>query len=285
MKAIINVEGLTHIYDEGTPFARTALDDISFSVYPGEFMGIIGHTGSGKSTLMQHLNALLKPNKGRVLLDGTDIHGDKKLLKSVRQRVGLLFQYPEHQLFEVNIYKDVAFGPSNMGLSPEDVDTRVKEALNLVGIGEDMYQKSPFELSGGQKRRVAIAGVIAMKPDVLILDEPTAGLDPAGREAILSRIAAMHKAMGNAVILVSHNMEDVSRLADRIMVIAGGKIILTGTPGEVFSEPKKLTEVGLAAPAIANLMENLRNEGLDIPKGIFTVDKAAEVLDRIFGNK
>ena len=285
MKAIINVEGLTHIYDEGTPFARTALDDISFSVYPGEFMGIIGHTGSGKSTLMQHLNALLKPNKGRVLLNGTDIHGDKKLLKSVRQRVGLLFQYPEHQLFEVNIYKDVAFGPSNMGLSPEDVDTRVKEALNLVGIGEDMYQKSPFELSGGQKRRVAIAGVIAMKPDVLILDEPTAGLDPAGREAILSRIAAMHKAMGNAVILVSHNMEDVSRLADRIMVIAGGKIILTGTPGEVFSEPKKLTEVGLAAPAIANLMENLRNEGLDIPKGIFTVDKAAEVLDRIFGNK
>jgi energy-coupling factor transport system ATP-binding protein len=188
-------------------------------------------------------------------------------------------------LFEVSIYKDVAFGPNNMGLSQEAVDARVREALNLVGIGEDMYQKSPFELSGGQKRRAAIAGVIAMKPDVLILDEPTAGLDPAGREAILSQIAAMHKAVGNAVILVSHNMEDVSRLADRIMVIAGGKIILTGTPGEVFSEPKRLTEVGLAAPAIANLMDNLRNEGLDIPKGIFTVDKAAEVLDRIYRNK
>jgi len=281
MTPLIEIDNLSHVYDTGTPFARTALDNVNCSIAKGEFIGVIGHTGSGKSTLIQHLNALLKPTSGRVLLDGVDIHGDKNQLKSTRQRVGLVFQYPEHQLFEVTIYKDVAFGPTNMGLSPGEVDTRVREALTLVGLSEELYEKSPFELSGGQKRRAAIAGVLAMKPDVLILDEPTAGLDPGGRDAILSQIAAMHDIVGNTVILVSHNMEDVSRLADRIIVMAGGKIILSGTPADVFAEPDKLTAVGLAAPPIAVLMDRLRKEGLDIPPGIFTVEAAADSLKNL----
>ncbi|MCL2421023.1 MAG: energy-coupling factor transporter ATPase [Defluviitaleaceae bacterium] len=278
---IIEIENLSHIYDPGTPFARAALDEINISIDAGEFIGIIGHTGSGKSTLIQHLNALLKPTSGRVLLDGMDIHGDKRQLKSIRQRVGLVFQYPEHQLFEVDIYKDVAFGPTNMGLPPEEVDARVREALELVGIPAELYEKSPFELSGGQKRRVAIAGVLAMKPDVLILDEPTAGLDPAGRDAILGQIAAMHKIVGNTVILISHNMEDVSRLADRIIVMSGGKVILSGPPADVFAEPEQLAAVGLAAPPVAVLMDRLRKEGLDIPRGIFTVEAAAAVIGAV----
>lgn len=276
--AIIEVENLCHVYEPGTPFARTALDNISFKAEAGEFIGIIGHTGSGKSTLIQHLNALLKPTGGRVLLDGVDIHGDKSRLKSVRQRVGLVFQYPEHQLFEMNIYKDVAFGPLNMGLQPEEVDARVREALLMVGIPEELYNKSPFELSGGQKRRAAIAGVLAMRPDVLILDEPTAGLDPAGRDAILRQLASMHKAAGNTVLLVSHNMEDVSKLADRIMVMAGGKIILTGTPKEVFTRTDLLEQVGLDAPPISILMDKLQKLGFDIPPGIFTTQAAADIL-------
>lgn len=278
---IIEIENLSHIYDPGTPFARAALDEINISIDAGEFIGIIGHTGSGKSTLIQHLNALLKPTSGRVLLDGMDIHGDKRQLKSIRQRVGLVFQYPEHQLFEVDIYKDVAFGPTNMGLPPEEVDARVREALELVGIPAELYEKSPFELSGGQKRRVAIAGVLAMKPDVLILDEPTAGLDPAGRDAILGQIAAMHKIVGNTVILISHNMEDVSRLADRIIVMSGGKVILSGPPADVFAEPEQLAAVGLAAPPVAVLMDRLRKKGLDIPRGIFTVEAAAAVIGAV----
>ena len=277
-KIQIETRNLCHIYDPGTPFARIALDDINISVSQGEFIGIIGHTGSGKSTLIQHLNGLLKPAKGHVLLDGTDIHSDKSKLKSVRQRVGLVFQYPEHQLFEADIYKDVAFGPANMGLNRQEVDLRVQEALHLVGIPEELHNKSPFELSGGQKRRAAIAGVLAMKPDVLILDEPTAGLDPAGRDAILSQISTMHKIVGNTVILVSHNMEDVSKLSDRILVMAEGRIILTGTPKEVFAEPDKLTAVGLMAPPISVLMGLLRNEGIPVPDGIFTVETAADAL-------
>jgi len=278
MTPIIKIENLSHVYDADTPFARNALDNVNFSIIKGEFIGIIGHTGSGKSTLIQHLNALLKPTSGRVLLDGVDVHGDKSQLKSTRQRVGLVFQYPEHQLFEVNIYKDVAFGPTNMGLSPEEIDARVREALTLVGLPEELYEKSPFELSGGQKRRAAIAGVLAMKPDVLILDEPTAGLDPGGRDAILSQIAAMHDIVGNTVILVSHNMEDVSRLADRIIVMAEGKIFSSGRPADIFAKPDKLTAVGLAAPPIAVLMDRLRKQGLDIPPGIFTVEAAAHSL-------
>ena len=278
MKPIMETEHLSHIYDQGTTFARAALDDINLSFGKGEFVGIIGHTGSGKSTLIQHMNALLKPSSGRVLLDGEDIHSDKSKLKTVRQRVGLVFQYPEHQLFEATIYKDVAFGPTAMGLPAGEVDKRVRASLRLVGLPEDVYEKSPFELSGGQKRRAAIAGVLAMKPDVLILDEPTAGLDPAGRDAILNQVKAMHEVVGNTVILVSHNMEDVSRLADRIIVMAEGRVILSGSPADVFSKPEKLTEVGLAAPPIASLMERLRKRGIAIPDGIFTTGKAAEAL-------
>ena len=283
MRNIVEIENLCHTYDLGTPFARNALEDLNLSIAPGEFIGIIGHTGSGKSTLIQHLNALLRPTSGRVLLDGEDIHSNKSRLKAIRQRVGLVFQYPEHQLFEVSIYKDVAFGPGNMGLSAKEVDQRVREALQLVGISEDLYEKSPFELSGGQKRRAAIAGVLAMKPEVLILDEPTAGLDPAGRDAILNQVAAMHKTIGNTVILVSHNMEDVARLVDRIAVMAGGRIILNGPPSEVFSQPQKLEAVGLAAPPIATLMDQLRKEGYNIPQGIFTIEEAAEALGKTLG--
>ena len=275
---MLEIKNLSHIYNPGTPFSRAALDGVSLSVKKGEFICIIGHTGSGKSTLIQHLNALLKPTSGSVLLDGEDIFADKSKLKSVRQRVGLVFQYPEHQLFEETIYKDVAFGPNNLGLAEEEVDARVREALHLVGLPEEVYEKSPFELSGGQKRRAAIAGVLAMKPDVLILDEPTAGLDPAGRNAVLSQIAEMHKTVGNTVILISHNMEDVSRLADRIIVMAKGKIFLTGTPEEIFSEPEKLRKVGLAAPSISILMDRLKKEGIDVPSGIFTIEAATNVL-------
>lgn len=275
---MLEIKNLSHIYNPGTPFSRAALDDVSFSIKKGEFICIIGHTGSGKSTLIQHLNALLKPTSGSILLDGEDIFADKSKLKTIRQRVGLVFQYPEHQLFEETIYKDVAFGPGNLGLSAEEVDARVIEALQLVGMPKETYTKSPFELSGGQKRRAAIAGVLAMKPDVLILDEPTAGLDPAGRDAILSQIAKMHKTVGNTVILISHNMEDVSRLADRIIVMAEGKIFLSGTPSEVFSNPKKLEEVRLAAPPISVLMDQLKKEGLNLPGGIFTVEAAAKAL-------
>jgi len=275
---IIQIKDLSHIYSPNTAFSRTALDKVNFSVYSGEFIGIIGHTGSGKSTLIQHLNALLKPTTGEILLNGANIHSDKSKLKSIRQKVGLVFQYPEHQLFEVSVYKDVAFGPTNMGLSAEEIDNRVKEALNLVGITADLYEKSPFELSGGQKRRVAIAGVLAMHPDILILDEPTAGLDPAGKNAILEQISKMHNAINNTVILVSHNMDDVSRLSDRIIVMDGGKIMLTGTPQEVFSNPEQLEEVGLAAPPIAVLMDRLRKSGIDVPQGVFTVERAVGVL-------
>jgi len=278
---MLEIQNLSHIYNPGTPFERVALDNINLSIRRGEFIGVIGHTGSGKSTLIQHLNAMLKPTSGQILLDGEDIFADKKKLKSVRQRVGLVFQYPEHQLFEENIFKDVAFGPTNMGLSPDEIDSRVREALHLVGISEDMYEKSPFELSGGQKRRAAIAGVLAMKPEVLVLDEPIAGLDPAGRDAILGQISDMHEIVGNTVILVSHNMEDVSRLADRIVVMAHGRMILCGTPAEVFAEPDKLREVGLAPPPIAALMDRLRQEGVfpgNIPQGIFTIEDAADFL-------
>ena len=283
---MLKIQNLCHTYDPGTPFAREALTDINFEIAKGEFIGIIGHTGSGKSTLIQHLNALLTPTSGKVFLNGVDIHGDKKILKSIRQKVGLVFQYPEHQLFEMDIYKDVAFGPTNMGLLPDEIDKRVRSSLQLVGIAEDTYNKSPFELSGGQKRRVAIAGVLAMQPDVLILDEPTAGLDPAGRDAILSQISDMHKKVGNTVILVSHNMEDISKLSDRIIVMAGGKIILSGTPKEIFTQPQKLEEVGLAAPPIAVIMDKLcKSSSLNIPSGIFAVDVAADILAKELLNR
>ena len=247
----IKINHLTQIYGQGTAFEKKALDDINLEIQDGEFIGLIGHTGSGKSTLIQHLNALLVPTSGEVLLNGENIYADKSKLKSIRQRVGLVFQYPEHQLFEMTVYKDVAYGPGNLGLSQEEIDKRVRSAFETVGLGEDIYDKSPFELSGGQKRRAAIAGVLAMEPEVLILDEPTAGLDPKGRDEILDAVKKMHDMRKITVILVSHSMEDVAKLVDRIIVLSKGKTAIVGTPKEVFSQREKLESIGLAAPQIS----------------------------------
>ncbi|MCD8037345.1 MAG: energy-coupling factor transporter ATPase [Clostridiales bacterium] len=274
----IKINHLTHIYGENTTFEKKALDDINLEINDGEFIGLIGHTGSGKSTLTQHLNALLVPTSGEVLLNGENIYADKSKLKSIRQRVGLVFQYPEHQLFEMTLYKDVAYGPGNLGLSEEEIDKRVRSAFETVGLGEDMFDKSPFEVSGGQKRRAAIAGVLAMEPEVLILDEPTAGLDPKGRDEILEAIKIMHDKRKITVILVSHSMEDVAKLVDRIVVLSKGKIALTGTPREVFAQVDKLESIGLAAPQISYVFSGLREKGYDLPGDIYTVDEATEAL-------
>ncbi len=274
----IKINHLTHIYGEGTAFEKKALDDINFEILDGEFIGLIGHTGSGKSTLIQHLNALLIPTSGEVLLNGENIYSDKSKLKSIRQRVGLVFQYPEHQLFEMTVYKDVAYGPGNLGLSPEEIDKRVRSAFETVGLSEDVYDKSPFELSGGQKRRAAIAGVLAMEPEVLILDEPTAGLDPKGRDEILDAVKKMHEMRKITVILVSHSMEDVAKLVDRIIVLSKGKTAIIGTPREVFSQRKKLESIGLAAPQISYVFSELNKKGYDVPADIYTVNEASEVL-------
>lgn len=274
----IKINHLTHIYGEGTAFEKKALDDINLEINDGEFIGLIGHTGSGKSTLIQHLNALLVPTSGEVLLNGENIYADKSKLKSIRQRVGLVFQYPEHQLFEMTVYKDVAYGPGNLGLSQDEIDKRVRSAFETVGLGEDIYDKSPFELSGGQKRRAAIAGVLAMEPEVLILDEPTAGLDPRGRDEILDAVKKMHDMRKITVILVSHSMEDVAKLVDRIVVLSKGKIAITGTPREVFSQREKLESIGLAAPQINYVFSELKKRGYDVPTDIYTVAEAAEEL-------
>lgn len=274
----IKINHLTHIYGEGTAFEKKALDDINLEINDGEFIGLIGHTGSGKSTLIQHLNALLVPTSGEVLLNGENIYADKSKLKSIRQRVGLVFQYPEHQLFEMTVYKDVAYGPGNLGLSQEEIDKRVRSAFETVGLGEDVYDKSPFELSGGQKRRAAIAGVLAMEPEVLILDEPTAGLDPRGRDEILDAVKKMHDMRKITVILVSHSMEDVAKLVDRIVVLSKGKIAITGTLREVFSQREKLESIGLAAPQINYVFSELKKRGYDVPTDIYTVAEAAEEL-------
>lgn len=276
--------GLGHTYNPGTPFAREAIRDVSLRIETGEFAGIIGHTGSGKSTLIQHFNALLKPTSGRILLHGEDIHsGDKQELRKVRQQVGLVFQYPEHQLFEVNIRKDVAFGPENMGLPAEDIRARVDKALRLVGIGEEHFEKSPFDLSGGQKRRVAIAGVLAMQPSILILDEPTAGLDPRARHEILSTISNMHRELGITVVLVSHSMEDIARYVSKVVVMHGGSIFRQGPPGEIFADADALEKIGLNAPATCVLFQKLRNRGLDLPQTPFTPEDAADILGRFLG--
>ena len=274
----IKINHLTHIYGENSAFEKKALDDINLEIQDGEFIGLIGHTGSGKSTLIQHLNALLVPTNGEVLLNGENIYADKSKLKSIRQRVGLVFQYPEHQLFEMTVYKDVAYGPGNLGLPQEEIDRRVRAAFETVGLGEDIYDKSPFELSGGQKRRAAIAGVLAMEPEVLILDEPTAGLDPRGRDEILEAIKIMHEKRKITVILVSHSMEDVARLVDRIIVLSGGKVVLTGNQKEVFAQVDKLESIGLAAPQITYVFKELREKGYDVPGDIYTVAEAADVL-------
>lgn len=284
MKPILEIKNLSYTYSAGTPFEHKALEDVSFAVYPGEFVGIIGHTGSGKSTLMQQLNGLLKPASGQVLLDGEDIWQDKQFTRQARFRVGLVFQYPEYQLFEETVYQDIAFGPRNMGLSQEEVDRRVREAAGFVGLTEKQLEVSPFDLSGGQKRRVAIAGVIAMEPQVLILDEPTAGLDPVGRAEILGNIEAYRKGKNATIMMVSHSMEDVARLTDRLLVLNGSHLVMDATPGEVFTHPEELVAMGLNIPQVTQVFLSLRKLGLEV-KNVYTIDQAVAELKRIRGGK
>ena len=274
----IKVSGLRHVYSAGTPFEKVAIDDINIEIPHGQFVGLIGHTGSGKSTFIQHLNALLKPTSGTVTVDGEDINADKISAKNVRHKVGLVFQYPEYQLFEETVYADIAFGPKNMGLSATEIDERVREAAHFVGVTDEQFEKSPLELSGGQKRRVAIAGVIAMRPGVLILDEPTAGLDPAGCEQILRNICDYHTQTGSTVIIVSHSMDDVARLADRLVVFNHGAIRFDGTPEEVFSQPEELRSIGLAVPAATELAMELKKRGLMLPNSIYTNEQLEKAL-------
>ena len=278
MEAILQVENLTHTYSAGTPFQRSAVEGMSLHVGTGEFLGIIGQTGSGKSSLIQQLNGLLKPTSGRILLEGKDIWADPKSIRSVRFRVGLVFQYPEYQLFEETVYKDIAFGPKNMGLTGEDIDRRVREAAAFVGLDAELLDKSPFELSGGQKRRVAIAGVIAMEPKVLVLDEPTAGLDPQGRDAILAQIQAYHRAKGAAVVLVSHSMEEIARNVERIAVLSDGRVLMQGTPEQVFARAHELEQVGLDVPQVTKVAAALRARGLDIDPAVYTVEALEQRL-------
>ena len=282
MAPILEVKNLEHIYSAGTPFEHVALKDVSFSVERGEFIGIIGHTGSGKSTLMQHLNGLLKPTGGNVLLDGKDIWSDKAFTRQSRFRVGLVFQYPEYQLFEETVYKDIAFGPKNMKLKAEEIDRRVREAAGFVGITQEQLQVSPFDLSGGQKRRVAIAGVIAMEPEVLILDEPTAGLDPEGREEILANIDSYRKAKNATIMMVSHSMADVARMTDRLLVMNNATLAMDGTPEEVFSRAEELVAMGLDIPEVTAVFLRLRQMGLDVPN-VYTLEQAVAVLTRLKG--
>ena len=274
----IKVSGLRHVYSAGTPFEKVAIDDINIEIPHGQFVGLIGHTGSGKSTFIQHLNALLKPTSGKITVDGEDINADKISAKNVRYKVGLVFQYPEYQLFEETVYADIAFGPKNMGLSATEIDERVREAAHFVGVTDEQFEKSPLELSGGQKRRVAIAGVIAMRPGVLILDEPTAGLDPAGCEQILRNICDYRTQTGSTVIIVSHSMDDVARLADRLVVFNHGAIRFDGTPEEVFSQPEELRSIGLAVPAATELAMELKKLGLKLPNSIYTNEQLEKAL-------
>ena len=277
MTPILEVKNLNYIYSAGTPFEHKALEDVSFTVSRGEFIGIIGHTGSGKSTLMQQLNGLLKPTSGQVLLDGQDIWSDKKLTRQARFRVGLVFQYPEYQLFEETVYKDIAFGPRNMGLKEAEIDRRVREAAGFVGITEEQLKASPFDLSGGQKRRVAIAGVIAMEPEVLILDEPTAGLDPVGRAAILKNIEEYRRARNATIMMVSHSMEDVARLTDRLLVMNGSKLAMDAPPAQVFAHAEQLVEMGLSIPQVTQVFLHLRALGVDV-ENVYTIGQAVKQL-------
>ena len=282
MQPIIQTEKLNHLYSPGTPFQHAALVDVDFCAYPGELLGIIGHTGSGKSTLIQHLNGLLKPTSGKVLVEGKDIWESKAATRQARFRVGLVFQYPEYQLFEETCYKDIAFGPKNMGLDEKEVDRRVREAAAFVGLTDAQLSASPFDLSGGQKRRVAIAGVIAMEPAVLILDEPTAGLDPAGVEQIMGNILDYHRSKNACVIMVSHSMEEMARTVDRLVVVNDGRIPLEGAPGEVFAHREELEAMGLGVPAMTDLFHRLRAMGVDVDPSVYTVEQAkAAILDML----
>ena len=278
MSAIIETRQLTHTCSQGTPFEHTALDRVDFSAAPGEYLAVIGRTGSGKSTLIQHLNGLLKPTSGQVLFDGTDIWESKERTRQVRCQVGLVFQYPEYQLFEETVYQDIAFGPKNMGLDAEEVDRRVKQSARFVGLEPGVLEKSPFDLSGGQKRRVAIAGVIAMEPQVLVLDEPTAGLDPAGSARILDNIRTYHQEKNACIILVSHSMEEVAREAERLVVIHQGTIPFSGPPEAVFAHGEELEAMGLGVPAMTRVFARLRSMGVDLPASVYTIPQAREAV-------
>ena len=283
--ATIQTKGLTYRYGIGTPFEKTAVDHVDLEIESGSFVGIIGHTGSGKSTLIQHLNGLLKPTEGSILLDGKDIWAEKAQMRQVRFRVGLVFQYPEYQIFEETVAKDIAFGPRNMGLAEEEVQARVKETAAIVGLSDDILEQSPFLLSGGQKRRVAIAGVMAMRPEVLILDEPTAGLDPRGREEILEEIKAYRRQTGATILLVSHSMEDVARHAQKILVMNAGKVFCYGTVENVFRRSQELQAIGLAVPQITRVCNALRAKGIPLTEDIFTVEQAKEQLIACYRKK
>ena len=275
---VIKTESLSHVYGAGGPFESVALDNVNIEIPQGAFVGIIGHTGSGKSTFVQHLNGLLAPTSGRVLLDGEDINADKKRRHDTRFKVGLVFQYPEYQLFEETVARDIAFGPRNMKLSKDEVSARVREAAFFCGVSEDLFERSPLELSGGQKRRVAIAGVIAMRPDILVLDEPTAGLDPAGCAGILKNISDYRAATGATVILVSHSMEDVARISERLIVFDEGRVVMDGSPAEVFSHTGELRAIGLDIPAAADVAEKLRALGVPVPDGCYTVEQLRDAV-------
>ncbi len=272
MEPILQVKDLTHTYGTGTPFQRSAVEHMSFDVNEGEFLGIIGHTGSGKSTLIQHLNGLLQPTAGEILLRGKNIWAEPKKIREVRFKVGLVFQYPEYQLFEETVYKDIAFGPTNQGKTGDELDHAVREAAKLVGIRDDQLEKSPFELSGGQKRRVALAGVLAMEPEVLVLDEPTAGLDPAGRENLMANIRDYHRNKGKTIILVSHSMDEIARNVDRILVLKNAHVLMQGTPAEVFARGEELLSAGLDVPQITRIAMELKRRGLDIDPAVYTVE-------------
>ena len=274
----IEIKNLNHIYMPGSPFETKALDDVTLTINDGEFIGLIGHTGSGKSTLVQHLNGLMKPDSGTVLVDGMDTGAKETDLREVRRRVGLVFQYPEHQLFEETVRKDVSFGPRNLGCDEAEIEQRVRDACAQVGLGEDMLDKSPFDMSGGQKRRVAIAGVLAMQPRVLVLDEPTAGLDPRGRKELTELIRQLHEDAGNTIVMVSHSMDDIASLAQRIIVMNKGRVAMDGTPREVFSRPQELMEMHLGVPAAARLALRLREMGYSIPGDVYMMEEMRDII-------
>lgn len=282
---IIKTENLTYVYGEGTPFRKVAVDNVNLDIDEGEIVGIIGHTGSGKSTLIQHFNGLLKPTSGKVFIDGEELFADKSRLKEIRFKVGLVFQYPEHQLFEETVYKDIAYGPKNMELSDDEIDRRIRETARLVGLGEELLGKSPFELSGGQKRRVAIAGVMAMEPKVLILDEPTAGLDPRGRDQILGLIKDYHAEKGTTVLLVSHSMEDVAKTVSKILVMNDAKVFMYSDRSSVFAKAEELTSMGLTVPQVTRVFDRLRDMGIKFDDEVFSVDYAKDLVLRLLAEQ
>ena len=281
MSKVLELKNLSYVYGTGTPFEKTAVNNLSLSIEKGEFIGIMGHTGSGKSTLVQMLNGLMKPTSGQVLLDGEDIWADPKDIRKIRFKVGMVFQYPEYQLFEETVAKDIAFGPTNMGKSGAELEKAVNDAARFTGLKDELLEKSPFDLSGGEKRRAAIAGVIAMNPEVLVLDEPTAGLDPMGRDVLLSQIVQYHKERKNTVILVSHSMEDIARVADKIIVMNKSNLVMFDKTKEVFSKGRELEKIGLRVPQITKIMLELREKGFNVPEGILTVDEAMDCISSL----